>query len=122
MKLHELDNVTIGQALRFRRTLCSLTVEKVAGELGISHQQYSKFERGENRVTLLTFMKLAQIFGCSPHAWLAAIKASVDPTETVDAFVAVTQQEKFLLAACRKINEDQLAAIIRVMSVMVPAK
>ncbi len=60
------DNVDrfVGQRLKSRRILLSMSQEKLAESVGITFQQVQKYERGTNRISssrLLKFSKVLQV-------------------------------------------------------------
>ncbi len=56
---------TLGENLKRLRTARSLTQEEVAGQLGISYQSVSKWERGEGYPDITMLPALAHYFGVS---------------------------------------------------------
>ena len=50
----------IGELIRARREEVGVAQRRIAGVIGISHQQYQKYEAGESRVAAATLMRIAQ--------------------------------------------------------------
>jgi transcriptional regulator with XRE-family HTH domain len=80
--------------LRAHRKRRSLTLEKVAAEMGIAKNTLSEKENGIKKITLYELEKLAEIYGCSPLALLMApddgpradaIREAADIARTRDA-------------------------------------
>lgn len=60
-----MSHADIGTRIRALRYEAGLTLESVAGELGISAQMMSQIERGVNQLSLLNADKLAKLYGCT---------------------------------------------------------
>ncbi|WP_237480762.1 helix-turn-helix domain-containing protein [Lichenibacterium dinghuense] len=67
---------TVGAALRARREDLHLSQEDLAAELGVTHQQLSKYESGRDRITAGRLAAAARFLGCDV-AWF------FDPENTV---------------------------------------
>ena len=55
----------VGQRVRTRRNLLSMSQEKLAEALGITFQQVQKYENGVNRVSSSRLFNIAKIMGVS---------------------------------------------------------
>jgi transcriptional regulator with XRE-family HTH domain len=53
----------VGKRLRKARMLKGLTLEKLAAQLDLSHQQIQKYEKGENTIRLDRLLAMAGILG-----------------------------------------------------------
>lgn len=51
----------IGNRIRLRRVMLDITQERMANALGISFQQFQKYERGLNRISIARLYFIAQI-------------------------------------------------------------
>jgi transcriptional regulator with XRE-family HTH domain len=51
----------VGSRIRFRRTLVSMSQEKLGEHLGITFQQIQKYEKGTNRVSASRLQEIARI-------------------------------------------------------------
>lgn len=60
------EDLEFGSVLKRKRKSVGLTQEKISSILGISQQQYSKYERGESRMNKGLFNKAVKI--CEIHA------------------------------------------------------
>jgi transcriptional regulator with XRE-family HTH domain len=60
----EVD-LRIGQTIRERREKVGLTQAKLGNAIGVTFQQVQKYERGTNRVSAATLLKVADALGCS---------------------------------------------------------
>ena len=58
----ELDR-SIGERVRMARLMKGISQGALAAELGISFQQVQKYERGTNRVSASTLLKIAEVLG-----------------------------------------------------------
>lgn len=61
----------LGQAIRARRQLLSLSQEGLAHQAGIDRSHMGKIERGERNVTLLNIERVAGVLRCLPSELLA---------------------------------------------------
>ncbi len=52
----------LGNKIRIRRENMGYSRSKVARELGITHQQISKYEKGTNIISLIKLIRLADLF------------------------------------------------------------
>ncbi len=69
---------SLAQAITQERTRCGMTQEFVAGQLGVSRQAVSKWERGESEPTTSNLLALAALFGVPP----AQLLESAAPPES----------------------------------------
>ncbi len=56
-------SLAVGERLRFLRKKHGLTLNFVADSLGISYQQFQKYEKGSSRLSLEYAQKFAQLIG-----------------------------------------------------------
>lgn len=64
-RVTELDRC-VGARLRATRLHCGLSQSSVAEQLGVSFQQVQKYENGANRMSVSTFVAVAETLGLSP--------------------------------------------------------
>ncbi len=62
----ELDNKKIGHNIYIQRKIAGLKAFDVAEQLGIKEAAYTKYERGETKITIDFVKKLAMIFNIDP--------------------------------------------------------
>ena len=67
-----VSKVSIPRRLAEERNKRGYTQRQVAQALGVSDKTYSKWERGVNEMTVETLCRLAEVYGCSPAAFLTA--------------------------------------------------
>ena len=53
-------NVNLGECLRARRRILNLSQDAVAINVGVTHQQIARYERGRNAVTVAKLRRLAK--------------------------------------------------------------
>ncbi len=68
----ELDNL-IGARLRARRLLVKLKQHQVANRVGISPQQYFKYEAGISRLTVARLIAIADVMGAPVASFLEGL-------------------------------------------------
>ena len=57
---HPVD-VHVGQRIRHHRRVIGMSIEKMAAEIGISYQQFQKYETGANRVVASRLYAVARV-------------------------------------------------------------
>ncbi len=57
----------IGQRIRHRRNVLSMTQTELGDELGVTFQQVQKYEKGINRVSVSMLLKIADALGEKPE-------------------------------------------------------
>lgn len=61
----KIHNKAIGENLRRIRMARGFSQEALGKKLGISFQQFGRYESGENRITAAMFVSLTEILDCS---------------------------------------------------------
>jgi transcriptional regulator with XRE-family HTH domain len=54
-------DVLVGNRLRMRRLMLDMSQTEVATPLGVTHQQFRKYEKGANRVSASRLQQLSQL-------------------------------------------------------------
>jgi len=62
-------DVATGARIRLRRRMQGMSQQALAERLDVSFQQVQKYERGANRVSASTLVRIAEALGCSA-GWL----------------------------------------------------
>ncbi|KOY63563.1 MULTISPECIES: helix-turn-helix domain-containing protein [Photorhabdus] len=62
------DHLLVGKRIQKRRKELGMTAVKLAGQIGISQQQLSRYERGINRINLSHLVQIASILD-TPINW-----------------------------------------------------
>ncbi len=60
-KLINFEDVAIGNKIREARTEANFTLKGMSESLGVTYQQFQKYERGTNRISAKMLFKLANI-------------------------------------------------------------
>lgn len=55
-------NENIGRQIRQLRRSCGMAQQEAADQLGISYQQFQKYETGQNRISAASLELLAEVF------------------------------------------------------------
>lgn len=85
----------IGQRMRLRRNLLSMSQETLAKALGVTFQQVQKYERGQNRLSASRLYDVARALGVGvdfflcdfgPDASAAPVEARTETLELVQAY------------------------------------
>lgn len=88
------DDFNIAQRIRQLRAARGLSQTEVAERLGVSFQQFQKYEQGRNRISAARLVAIARILGVTPHDILhwtgePTMPSMIDPKcQTVDRKVA----------------------------------
>jgi len=64
-KVSRDKDVLVGENVRARRTIMGLTQQDLADELGITFQQFQKYEKGKNRISAGALHTIACMLGTS---------------------------------------------------------
>lgn len=68
----ELDNKKVGHRIYIHRKIAGLKAFDVAERLGMKEAAYTKYERGETKITVEFVQKVAEIFGIDPLCLLSS--------------------------------------------------
>lgn len=66
----------VGDRVRLRRQVQSVSQEKLADALGLTFQQVQKYETGRNRISSSKLQRIGQVLGVSPAYFLEGLPAS----------------------------------------------
>lgn len=100
----EID-VQIGGIIRDRRAALGLTQAELGKAIGVTFQQVQKYERGVNRVSAATLLKVADALQCS----VADLYDDPDPNGRSPSERAILK----LWAQLRQPERDAVVAMIR---------
>ncbi len=76
---HPID-VHVGRRVRLRRTLLGLSQTQVAEQLGITFQQFQKYENGANRISASRLYQVARILDVPPLYFFDDMTPNIDDT------------------------------------------
>ena len=105
----------IGAAIRARRKELGLPMAHVAGQVGVSQQQFQKYETGQSRVSALMTSKIAGALDASPADFLPGASPpkrsarAQNPdglaTQLQDAFARIgsTREKRLILALTKRL-------------------
>ena len=89
----------IGELLRARREDLGAAIRDVATEVGLSYQQYQKYEVGENRVSVAMLLRIARVLRIDATELIPGVRMEPRrPNKSEDA------QAEQLLEAFRRIS------------------
>lgn len=72
-------NQTIGSNIRKRRIAREMSLKRMGRLLGVSYQQLQKYEKGTNRLSAESLVKLSRYFGCSTDELCGLLPIPADP-------------------------------------------
>lgn len=108
---------TIGQRIRARRTELGISMRQAAVVVGVSHQQWTKWERNENRVGADRLMAIAQALKISADALLGLGAEQLDQPTAED--LALDDQARKLMAYFRELSPPDRSQLLRGARIMV---
>lgn len=73
--------VAIGAKVRFMRTTRGMSQEKLAESLGVTFQQVQKYEKGTNRISVSTLVKIGAALGVP---WTELVPSDQEVAEASD--------------------------------------
>jgi transcriptional regulator with XRE-family HTH domain len=113
-------DVAIGSRVRARRRMLGLSQTALGEELGVTFQQVQKYERGINRISGSTLIRLGRVLGVpagsllgddeathgAPPPWADLMKSGV--AETIDALASVKSPavRRQIVALARALAEN----------------
>jgi len=115
-------DVAIGARVRARRRMLGLSQTALGEQLGVTFQQVQKYERGINRISGSTLIRLGRILGVSAGSllgddekpgeappWAYLMKSGV--AETIDALASVKSPNirRQIVALARALAEESNA-------------
>lgn len=109
-----LDEVNVdaivGDNIRQLRVRLNKTQADIAQVLGISAQQYQKYEKGSTKCSIASLLKLAEFYECDISKLLPNTKRTGDGfNEDVSRFSTPTQA----------IEEDETAAVSAILAILI---
>lgn len=120
----------VGRQIRLRRNGHGLNLETVASAIGCSVQQLRKYETGENRISAGMLARVARAFECAPADFFVGfqhiddfvdvpvLKPGAAPAPAA-APLSDDPDVEALVSCARSINEQQLAAFLDALTVLV---
>jgi transcriptional regulator with XRE-family HTH domain len=109
-KAKDVDRI-IGSNIKVARALSGLTQQQLAENIGISFQQIQKYEKGTNRVSASTLLKIAEIMEVAPESFFAGT-AGADQKTPAQSYT-MNREVLDLLALYNQIEDDQVRTSIR---------
>jgi transcriptional regulator with XRE-family HTH domain len=115
-------DVEVGLALRRLRRNAGLSQTDLGESLGVSFQQIQKYERGSNRISASTLVKLARFLGVPPGELLPQDDAPPTPSSQLIAqHMTVRGAEELLESYCAIPQASQRRALLHLVRVMLDA-
>ncbi|AGA78890.1 helix-turn-helix domain-containing protein [Echinicola vietnamensis] len=98
-----LDNHSIGQNLMAFRKLRNLKALEVADHLGMSEGNYTKYERGENKITTEIIKQFSQFVKVNPIHIL-----TIEPGHIIDFFYGLEKRKDMM-------DKNQIESLILIL-------
>lgn len=103
----EID-IQIGQIIRQRREALKITQAGLADQIGVTFQQVQKYERGVNRVSAATLLRIAEVLQCH----VADLYGDPDPKAT-------SISERAVLKLWQQLGDPQRDAVVAMIRAFV---
>lgn len=108
-----MDKVFIGSLIRKLRKVRGMTQMELAQKMGITYQQVQKYEKGVSELTFKRFGQIAEVFGVSSLDFFEkCISKKGGKGAPLPDFVFVSEQEKEVLKAFRKLNVEAKKVVL----------
>jgi transcriptional regulator with XRE-family HTH domain len=105
----------VGRKIVEIRLAFGLTRNDVASKVGVTHQQFSKYEKGENRMSIGRLIQVAAVFGKPPSYFYEGItKYVLTPEEESRQRLALEYSKNFKGIKNQSIKEtiNKLVALL----------
>jgi transcriptional regulator with XRE-family HTH domain len=112
---------TIGDRVRFYRLRAQMSQETVADNLKISFQQVQKYEKGTNRLSVSSMLRLCQVFKITPHELLGVNAEALEPA-LFDNPEAIKLARLWADVPEGKLYQEMSALIKAIVATMPPVK
>jgi len=98
----ELDNKKVGHRIYIHRKIAGLKAFDVAEQLGMKEAAYTKYERGETKITVEFIQRVAEIFQIDPLQLLSSTpsaffdnisNSTILNTSTFHTFHGISEQQ-----------------------------
>jgi transcriptional regulator with XRE-family HTH domain len=117
--MNEELGITIGTEARAARQHLGLTQAEVAERIGLVHPVYNRLERGKMLPSVPTLYRLCQELRASPEKLMGLTPTgSVRKGARAQAKDEDTPELRRLLHLARKLDAEELEALLRVASVL----
>lgn len=103
----------VGARIRIRRKMLGVSQAELAEQIGVSFQQVQKYERGTNRASASTLLRIAEALDCPAAALLGAEPASPVEAELL-GLLAEEGAPQLLQAFCAIPDRDTRLAVLAV--------
>ena len=104
----------IAARMRERRTMLGLTLQQVAGLLGITYQQLYKYEKGVNRISAGRLLAFARALGVEPAHFFEGLGAGGPPRPTAQQRRLLELAESFV--ALPRWQQEALLRLVRALA------
>lgn len=112
VEMSEREGKGVGARIRRFREQAGLSQGELGERLGVSYQQIQKYERGTNRVSVDTLVRLGRILNHPLVAFLDPVETGQGRGGTVAEarpdYAPLTREERDLLKAYRELPDDKL--------------
>jgi transcriptional regulator with XRE-family HTH domain len=79
-------NIALGSRIRQVRQLRGMSQQELGRRIGVTFQQIQKYERGLNRIAVVTLLRVAEALRMSPEALIEDISSAAQPSAGAATF------------------------------------
>lgn len=76
--LHEIIDIKVGEAIKTLRVANGLSQQDAADKIGITSQQWQKYEKGENKISAGRLGTIAKLFDTDVNYFFEEVLTTVD--------------------------------------------
>ncbi len=90
-------NKCVGEKIRIQRQALKISIVKISKAIGITYQQFSKYERGEDSIKPINLKKIAKLIKLPISYLFDDVKEELTPEETALRKAAAEISRDFML-------------------------
>ncbi len=116
-KVIDENDFKLGAALRIKRKSAGLSLQNLALELGVSAQQLSKYEKGQNRVTVNMLKKIEETLENfrKKHEGMYSFNDSLGNYSSLKDSAADLTVDQQLSIELKNLNDDQKKLLLKLL-------
>jgi transcriptional regulator with XRE-family HTH domain len=105
----------VGARIRERRTALGLTLRRLAERIGTTEQQASKYEKGDDRISVGRLHRIAEALGVGPAHFFEGLGAE-RPAEPTARQQTMFELARHFMALPSRRHQEALAELARALS------
>lgn len=105
----------VGARIRERRIMLGLTQQQIAELVGVTYQQWHKYEKGINRIAAGRLSAIAQALGVEIGYFFEGMKSGAPPKATPQQRMLLELARNFIALPSRK-HQEAICSLARALS------